>query len=123
MTLADDIADDQDIWDDVETETVTLRTRRDGGATETDFTIANARRLPLRRNEQTYSAIQLSNDAIRWNLKNNEVTATVSTTVVEIGDLILVGTVSAPDEVWKVEQVSKETFDTIWPCICVKQEA
>lgn len=122
MTFASDIADDQDIWDDVETETVTLRTRRTGG-TETDFTIANARRLPLRRNEQTYSAIKLGDDAIRWNLKNNEVTATVSTTVVEIGDLILVGTVSSPSEVWKVEGVSKETFDTIWPCICVKQEA
>ena len=121
MTFATDIADDQNFTDDLETSTVTLRTRRTGG-TEVDQTCANARRLALNRNEQQFAGIQLSSDGIRWILKDNEVTATVSTTVVREGDLILVGTVGSPDEVWKVEQVSLETFDTLWSCLCVKHE-
>ena len=113
MTFATDIADDQDFADDIEA--VTLRTRRTGG-TEVDVSLANARRLPLRRNEQQFSGINLSDDSIRWVLKVNEVTADVSTTVVRQGDLIIAGT-----EVWKVQQVSKETFDTLWSCVCVLQ--
>ncbi len=111
------IADDQDVFDD--TEAVTLRTRRGGpDGTETDVALANARRLPLRRNEQQFSGIQISSDDIRWLLKDNEVVADVSTTVVREGDLILAGS-----EVWKIVGVSKETFDTLWSCLCVKQEA
>ena len=116
--LATLIADDQDVYDD--TEAVTLRTRRDGGDTETDVSLANARRLPLRRNDQQFAGVQLSSDGIRWILKDNEVVADVSTTVVREGDLIIV---ASPSEVWKVVGVSKETFDTLWSCLCVKQEA
>lgn len=116
--LATLIKDDQDLFDDIEA--VTLRTRRAGGVTETDITLTNARRLPLRRTEQQFAGIQLSSDGIRWILKDSEVTANVSTTVVREGDLILA---TSPAETWKVAQVSKETFDTLWSCLCVKQEA
>lgn len=116
------IEDDQDYFDDVELSTVTLRTRRTGG-TEVDQTCSNARRLALQRSEQQFVGVQLSSDGIRWILKDSEVTATVSTTVVRAGDLILVGAVGSPDEVWKVVQVSLKTLNTLWSCLCVKQEA
>lgn len=115
MTFADDIADDQNFADDIEA--VTLRTIRDGG-TEATFTITNARRLPLRRNEDQFAGVQINSDSIRWLLKDNEVTATVPTTVVREGDIIIV---ASPSEKWEVTQASLETWDTIWSCVCVKK--
>ncbi len=112
------IADDLDVFDGVEA--VTLRTRRAGGDTETDVSLANALRLQLRGNEQQFAGIQISSDGVRWLLKDNEVVADVSTTVVREGDLILA---TSPTEVWKIVGVSKKTRGTVWSCLCVKQEA
>lgn len=108
------IADDLNQFSDLETATVTHRPRRNG-VDGTDKTLENVRRLMLRRSEQVFASISITDQAIRFIVKENELT---DSEIVKAGDFILIGTVATPSEVWKVARSSLETFDTLWVCDC-----
>lgn len=116
MSVYTDLASDYLQWEYVQTVVLTGR-RRTGNTTDS---IAYATTGSTRKTRQLFGEVALTGDEKTWVLPD---TLLVQASDVQIGDVITEGSdiTSATATKWKVQQVTRQKFDTEWWCFCIKQ--
>lgn len=92
--------------------TVTLKATR-GQSTDSD-TISYASRLATTRVRQLFGPVSLEGDSKTWVIPNAELN---NVSEIRSGDRI----VESDDTGWRVDQVTRDTPETQWICLCTKE--